>query len=86
MSASKAETILTGFLFVNLDAIIKIFLSSVFQVHISSGELDLIFFLLGNYCYVVNCIVFGVSKEVMESVDAFIGPDLQRNLSVLKMC
>lgn len=64
MSASKAERILTGLLFVNSDAIITIFLST-YQVYISSGELH--FFLLGNYCYVVDCIFFGVSKEVLQS-------------------
>lgn len=65
MSTSKAERILTGLIFVNSDTIIKVFSSSVFQVHVSSGELN--FFLLGNYCYMVNCIVLGVNKEVMES-------------------
>lgn len=96
MSSSKAERILTGLLFVNSDAIIK-----VFPVHISSGDLN--FFLLGNYCYVVNCIVFGVNKEVMDSYHCIQFTNsyhwqlretgcihrtrhLQRNLSLVKMC
>lgn len=57
--------------------------------HTSSEELH--FSLLGNYFYMVDCIVFGVSKEVMQSyhciqftnsiidnykkLDVFIGPD-----------
>lgn len=96
MSASKAERILTGLFFVNSDAIIKIFLSSVFQVHISSGEFCVL--LLCNYCYVVNCIVFEVSKKVVQSyhcnhlqsltdnykkLDAFLGPDTCREISPL---
>lgn len=64
MSASKAGRILTGLLFINSDATIKMFLSTVSEVHTSP---ELHFLLLGNYCYVVNCIVFEVSKEAMQS-------------------